>query len=103
MSTVGTTARQGAGILASLLRVVGLVIVAVLVVFIVLTLLDAYVPPVNYAAEFIGNAAGQFNLGLDNLFKPAEPKLSIALNYGVAAIVWLVITTVVVRLVRRIA
>ena len=97
---VGTTARRGAGLLASVLRVVGLLIVAVLVVFIVLTLLDA-----NFANTFaaaVRDLADYFDLGLSNLFLPANPKVGVALNYGVAAVIWYAITAVVVRLVRRI-
>ncbi len=101
MSTVGTTARRGAGFLASLLRIVGLVIVAILVLHIVLTLLDAN--PANFLTQFVSEWAAMFNLGLGDLFTPTQPKLAVTLNYGVAAIVWLVVTTLVVRLVRRIA
>lgn len=100
-TTVGTTARRGAGFLASLLRIVGMVIVAILVVHILFTLLDAN--PANFLTEFVASWAAKFNLGLANLFTPAQPKLAVTLNYGVAAIVWLVITAVVVRLIRRVA
>lgn len=101
MSTVGTTARRGAGFLASLLRIVGLVIVAILVIHIVFTLLDAN--PANFLTQFVAEWAAMFNLGLGNLFTPDQPKLAVTLNYGVAAIVWLVVTTLIVRLVRRVA
>jgi len=85
---------------ASALRVVGLFIVLVLVVYIVLTLLDA-----NFANTFaaaVRDLANLVDLGMSNLFLPANPKVAVALNYGVAAVVWYVITAVVVRLVRRI-
>lgn len=98
---VGTTARRGAGLLASVLRIAGLLIVAVLVVFIVLTLLDA-----NFGNTFAGRVrdlATYFDLGLSNLFLPADPKIRVVLNYGVAAVIWYVITAVVVRLVRRVS
>jgi hypothetical protein len=97
---VGTTARRGAGQLASVLRVVGLVIVAVLAVFIVLTLLDANFG--NTFAAAVRDLAAYFDLGLSNLFLPANPKIGVLLNYGIAAVIWYVITSVVVRLVRRI-
>jgi hypothetical protein len=97
--TMGTTARRGAGMLASILRVIGLAIVAVLVAYIVLTLLDAN--PANGWASFVRGLAEYFDLGLSNLFVPAQPKLAVALNYGVAALIWFVITAIVVRLVRR--
>lgn len=101
MSTVGTTARRGAGLLATVLNVIGIVIVLILVMHIVLTLLEAN--PSNGLTGFIAEWAAAFNLGLGNLFTPANPKISVTMNYGVAAIIWLAVTTVVVRLVRRIS
>lgn len=97
---VGTTARRGIDILASILRVIGMIIVAILVVHIVLVLLDAN--PANTFAATIAKWAGEFDLGLSNLFQYAEPKLSLTLNFGVAAIIWWIVTAVVVRLIRRI-
>lgn len=98
--TMGTTARRGANLVAGVLRVVGTVIVAILLVHIVLTLLDAN--PENSFAKLVRDLAEYFNLGLANLFLPANPKIAITLNYGVAAVIWYAITAVVVRLVRRI-
>jgi hypothetical protein len=77
-----------------------MLIVIVLVVHIVLTLLDAN--PANGLAALVRDAANTFNLGLSDLFMPADPKLAVVLNYGTAALIWYVITVVVVRLVRRI-
>lgn len=99
-ATVGTTLRQGLGIIATIVRIVGLVIVAILVGHIVLTLLDAN--PQNFLTEFVASWAATLNLGLGNLFVPEQPKLAVTLNYGVAAIVWMVLTAVVVRLLRRV-
>ena len=65
-----------------------------------LTLLDAN--QANSLARSIHELADTFNLGLSNLFLPADPKLGIVLNYGTAALIWFAITTVVVRIVRRI-
>ncbi|WP_238591903.1 hypothetical protein [Pseudonocardia sp. EC080625-04] len=99
-ATVGTTMRQGIGIIATIVRIVGLVIVAILVAHIVLTLLDAN--PQNFLTEFVSTWAAQFNLGLANLFTPEQPKMAVTLNYGVAAILWMIVTAVVVRLLRRV-
>lgn len=99
-TTVGTTVRQGIGIIATIVRIVGLVIVAILVAHIVLTLLDAN--PQNFLTEYVSMWAGEFNLGLGDLFTPEQPKLAVTLNYGVAAIIWMIVTAVVVRLLRRI-
>jgi hypothetical protein len=97
----GTTARRGIGALGNVLRIIGMLIVAVLVVHIALTLLDAN--PENGLRVLISDAAATFDLGLSNLFLPEDPKLGVVLNYGTAALIWFAITTVVVRLVRRIA
>lgn len=96
----GTTARRGIDALANVLRIIGMAIVAVLVIFIVLTLLNAN--PQNDLAQLVGDLADTFSLGLRDLFQPEEPKLAVVLNFGTAALIWFAITTVVVRLVRRI-
>lgn len=98
---MGTTARRGADVLANVLRVIGLAIVAVIVAYIVLTLLDAN--PENSFATLVRTIAEYFNLGLANLFLPDDQKLAVALNYGFAAVLWFVITQVAVRLVRRVS
>ena len=95
----GTRARRGVDALGNVLRIIGMAIVAVLVIFIVLTLLDAN--PDNGLTRIVTDLANTFSFGLGNLFQPEEPKLGIVLNYGTAALIWFAITTVVVRLVRR--
>jgi hypothetical protein len=97
---VGTTTRRGIDALGNVLRIVGMLIVTVLVLHIVLTLLEAN--PENGLTGLVASLADTFNLGLSNLFLPEEPKLRVVLNYGTAALIWFAITTVVVRLVRRI-
>jgi hypothetical protein len=77
-----------------------MLIVTVLVVHIVLTLLGAN--PENGLTQLIRDAADTFNLGLSDLFLPEDPRLRVILNYGAAALIWFAITTVVVRLVRRV-
>lgn len=96
----GTTARRGIDALANVLRIVGMAIVAVLVIFIVLTLLNAN--PANGLTMIVSDLADTFSLGLRDLFRPEEPKLAVVLNFGTAALIWFAITTVVVRLVRRV-
>jgi hypothetical protein len=97
---VGGTTRRGIDALGNVLRIVGMCIVTVLVVHIVLTLLGAN--PENGLTRLVQDAADTLNLGLGDLFLPEDPRLGVVLNYGTAALLWFVITTVVVRLVRRI-
>lgn len=98
MASVGT--RRAVGAVATVLRVIGLVIVAILVIHILLTLFDAN--PANTFATFIRDGANTFSLGLTDLFALANPKATVAVNYGLAAVLWLVITSIVVGLVRRV-
>lgn len=97
---MGSTTRRGADALANALRIIGMAIVAVLVVHILLSLLDAN--PENALTRLIRGGADFFSLGLGNLFLVEDPKLAVLVNYGTAALIWFAITTVVVRLVRRI-
>lgn len=96
---MGTTARRGADALANALRIVGMVIVAVLVIHILLTMLEAN--PDNGLTRLVRDIAQAVSLGLGNLFLPDDPKLAVLVNYGTAALIWYAITSVVVRLVRR--
>ena len=97
---VGAATRRGAGTVAGVLRVIGMLIVLVLVVYVLLTALDANFG--NVWAAAVREAADYFDLGLATLFQPANPKLGVAMSYGTAALIWYAITAVVVRLVRRI-
>lgn len=92
-------ATRGGHLLANVLRAAGLFIVAVLVAYVVLTLLGAN--PANPLTQAVTYLTGFFDLGLSDLFVGFAPPLNLALNYGLAAVVWLVITSVVTRLVRR--
>ena len=98
--TVGTTARRGIDGLASVLRIVGM-----------LSSWSSCCTSCSHcwtrtrptrSPRLINQLADTFNLGLSNLFLPPDPKLRIVLNYGTAALVWFAITSVVVRIVRRI-
>lgn len=82
--------------MVTLLRVIGLIIVAVLVIHILLTVFDAN--PANAFASFINHAAQTVSLGMTDLFTPRNPKVAVAVNYGTAAVIWLVVTLVVVHM-----
>ena len=85
---------------ARALRTIGYAIVAVLLLHIVLTLLQAN--PANVVAALVARLAETFDLGLSNLFLVDDPMLAVLLNYGAAALAWLLIVAVVVRLVSRV-
>lgn len=95
----GSTAHGGIGAVAGVLRVIGLAVVAVLVLHVLLTLLSAN--PDVWLVAVVRDLAGTFDLGLAELFRPEDPQLAVVLNYGTAALIWLVLTAVVVRLLSR--
>jgi hypothetical protein len=97
---VARATARAADVVARVLRTIGFAIVAVLVLHIALTFLQAN--PANTAAALIARLATTFDLGLSNLFLVADPMISVLLNYGAAALVWMLITVVVVRLVSRV-
>jgi len=92
--------RRGVAIVATVLRIIGYLIVAVLVVHILLTVLDAN--PANTFATWVKRASDTFSLGLRNLFLPKNPKVAVGVNYGIAAVAWLLITQIVLGLLRRV-
>jgi hypothetical protein len=91
------------GLLADVVRWVGLIFAVVLVVHVVLTVGEAN--PANGIARFVRTIADAVSLGFKDLFnKPADdPKLRVLLNYGLAALFWLIVSTVIARLIRRLA
>lgn len=86
---------------ATLLRVVGLLLALVLVAFVVLTLVG--VNPDNGIAQVVAAGADGLVMRFRDLFLPADPQLAVAVNYGAAALFWLVAGLVAARLVRTLA
>lgn len=99
-TSVRTARTKVAGVLAALIRAVGWLFVLILVAHIVLTLGDAN--PTNGITRFVAYWADRLQLGFRGLFNPADPRTGIALNYGLAALCWLVVSTVLARIVRRV-
>ncbi|HEY2099128.1 MAG TPA: hypothetical protein VGH72_21850 [Pseudonocardia sp.] len=94
------TPRKALGWLASLVKLVCGLIALLLVVYIAFTLGKAN--PANAWAIFVSTWAQKFDLGLANLFAPPSPPwLAVVLNYGIPALIWLVIGSLLSRLIRR--
>ncbi len=74
---------------------------AVLVAQIILTVAEAN--PDNGFASFVGGFSSAVSLGFDGLFSPGSAKLATVLDYGLAAIVWLLIGAAINFLIRRFA
>jgi hypothetical protein len=98
----GARAAQGLlGLVGTVVRFVTGAAATVLVLHILLTVLGAN--PLNGVTRFFATVADALTLGLANLFVLANPALQVVVSYGVPAIVWLVIGSVIVAILRRLA
>ena len=88
-----------AGILATLIWILGGLAVLILVAHIVLTLGNA--SPANGITTVVASWADRLQLGFRGLFRLDNPKAQIALDYGLPALVWLIVAWVLARVVRR--
>lgn len=86
---------------ASVIKILCTIFAAILVIHIVLTVASAN--PQNGITTFFANAADSLTLGIGDLFLPASESLKVILNYGLAAVVWLVIGAVVARILNALA
>ncbi len=88
------------GLLAGTVRWLGLLFASVLVLHVIFVVGEANVENgiVSWAADWSGGLA----LGFHDLFQPSDPKLSVLVNYGIAAVFWLVVSSVAAKLVRRV-
>jgi hypothetical protein len=89
------------GFLAGLVRWAGLIFAIVLVVHVVLVVGKAN--PGNGITVFFADAAEPLALGFRSLFTPDNAELRVLINYGLAALFWLIASAVVARLIRRLA
>ncbi|MGW3472985.1 hypothetical protein ACWDKQ_31980 [Saccharopolyspora sp. NPDC000995] len=87
-----------AGVLVNVVRWVGTLGAALLVIHVVFTVAGAN--PDNGITRFVAFWAETLALGFQDLFMPDDPKLAVAVNYGVAALFWLIATSMAVRILR---
>ncbi|MGW0517898.1 hypothetical protein [Crossiella sp. NPDC003009] len=87
------------GVLAGALRWIGTIVAVVLVAHVVLTVGGAN--PENGITQFVAGWADPLALGFRDLFMPEDAKARVLVNYGIAALFWLIVTSIVVKIVRR--
>ncbi|MFI9008886.1 hypothetical protein ACIGNX_16845 [Actinosynnema sp. NPDC053489] len=88
-------------VVAGVLGWAALLIALVLVAHVLLTVGGAN--PANSITTTVATWADRFALGFRDLFTPGDAKLRVLVDYGLAALFWLVVRSVVVKLVRRLA
>ncbi|MGY6657544.1 hypothetical protein ACXIZN_35825 [Amycolatopsis sp. TRM77291] len=91
---------RAAGVLASVVRWVGLIFAAILVLHVVFVIGEAN--PDNGIVSFVRGWADGLLLGFKDLFMPEDAKLRVLINYGIAAIFWMVVTGILAKIIRRV-
>lgn len=86
------------GVLATVVRWAGLIVAVILVLRVVLTVGGAN--PSNGITSFVTWCSDPLAWGFKDLFTPSDGKLRVLVNYGIAAIFWLIVSSVVVRIIR---
>ena len=84
---------------ANVIRIVTGVVVAVFVLHILFVVFDANQG--NEFVSFIYGLAQVLVLGLGDVFTPDDALLGVILNYGLAALVYLVIGRLIIKAIRR--
>lgn len=100
----GSTRRTQAaivGAVADVVRWAGLIVVVILVIRVLLTVGGAN--PANGITSFITSWSDPLAWGFKNLFTPGDAKLRVLVNYGIAALFWLIVSSVLTRIIRRFA
>ncbi|WP_302893172.1 hypothetical protein [Actinomadura luzonensis] len=93
--------RRAVAVTAALVRLASRVAALSLVLYALFTVLRAN--PANVWYRFVAALADRLSLGLANLFEPADPRWTAPVNYGLAALVWLVAGSALASLIRRAA
>ncbi len=99
--TSGVGAGRLAGVLATVIRAIAAIFAIILVVHIVLVMGSAN--PDNSITKLIGDLARPLALGFKGLFSPENPKTMVLVNFGLAAIFWLVLGALLAWVIRRFA
>lgn len=87
------------GLISTVVRWAGNLAAVILTAHVVLTVGGAN--PDNGITRFVAGWADPLALGFQNLFpQPDAPKLDVLVNYGLAAIFWMIVTSLVVKIIR---
>lgn len=89
-----------ADVLVTVVRWFGSLAAAVLTIHVVLTVFGAN--PDNGITRFFQTWSRPLALGFDNLFTLADPQFAVLVNYGIAALFWLFVTSLAIRILRAV-
>ena len=88
-------------LLATVVRVACSVIAALIVIHAIFVLFEAN--PDNLLVEFTTGWRDTFGWFTKDLFAPSDPKIAEAVNDGLAALIWVVVGSLVSKLIVRLA
>jgi hypothetical protein len=88
-------------LLATIVRVVCSVIAGLIVIHAVFVLFEAN--PDNLLVQFTAGVRDTFAWFTEDLFAPSDPKIAEAINDGLAALIWVVVGSLVSKLLVRAA
>ncbi|GLY68666.1 hypothetical protein [Amycolatopsis taiwanensis] len=91
---------QAFRLLADIVRWAGLLLAAVLVLHVIFVVGSAN--PANAIVSWVRGWADTFAIGFQDLFEPGDAKLRVLVNFGIAALFWLIASGIVARIIRRI-
>jgi hypothetical protein len=91
---------QSVGLVAGIVRWVGLIFALILVLHIIFTVGSANAD--NSIVSWVHSWADGLSIGFKDLFEPSDAKLRVLVNYGIAALFWLIVSAVASKLIRRI-
>jgi hypothetical protein len=86
-------------LLATIVRVVCAVVAALIVIHAAFVLFEAN--PQNLLVEFTAGVRDTFGWFTKNLFTPSDPKIAEAINDALAAIIWVVVGSVLSKVIVR--
>ncbi|MFD0902053.1 hypothetical protein [Actinomadura sediminis] len=92
---------RAAGAVATAVSVVTTIAVAILAIHILFVVFEANTG--NEIVRWFADGAGWLAWRFEDVFRPDDPKIAVAVNYGLAALVYLVVGRLIAALVRRLA
>ena len=95
----GRAARRGLSVVARVVALVTSVVVGLILLGILLVVLEANRD--NQIVDWLLSAAEFLVEPFDNFFEPERRKVRIAVNWGLAAVIYGIVGGVIVRLLRR--
>lgn len=91
---------QAVALVAGVVRWAGLIFALILVLYIIFTIGAAN--PSNSIVSWVRGWAEALSIGFKDLFEPSDEKLRVLVNYGIAAVFWLAVSSIAVKIIRRV-